>query len=667
METADRAAAAFARVSDGVLDFVVLAFAAWTVVYHVCLLAGIGTLPAGIAGALILVPCGWAVVRFGDRPGTANEPDREEWSLTRTRRPAFLLAGQAALALIAAAVFAFTSVDYSLSWLLFFVAALGGLALTLLRAEPRLPAGEDRTRWPSALTALGWGLGLAGLSLFLIRSSGDDAYYVHLSAWVAAHGDFPLRDTMFTDQALPAVIYPPVASFEGLIGALAQLAGLQAATVTYYVVPPVASFLAVLAVWRCLRAWGTPFVAGGLSVAMAFLLLDGAAPHSFGNLFVGRIWQGKIVLLAVLLPLAWAHLTRYALRPSRPRLVILGALGVAGVGLTSTAIFVLPVLAFGTLVVVARRKLRPAVAAFAAISAYPLLAGVVVYAVGGRHAQGYTDRGVVSSTLAHDVLGKRWLALVAVLAALLGPVLLRRVVGARMAASLVLLLVLLYAPGVPKLLFHATGLGAVLWRLVWVIPVAALAGAAVSAIALRFRSPLPVAGVAAAAIALLLVVGVPLWDAPGPQRIVARPALKMPPGDVTIARRILAGAEPGDLILAPKRNNPALLVLSGDTTSVVARPFYAIALRRGPGGHWQERLLLAAFAQNGLGPVEKRQVPYVDDVTATKAIKALRDLDVDLACVKRKASSATAALREAGYGRPFRAVSLLCFRKGSSS
>src|SRR4051794_12480414 len=338
METADRAAAAFARVSDGVLDFVVLAFAGWTLVYHACLLVGLGTVPAGIAGAVLLVPCGWAVVRFGDRPGAAASTDRGEGSLTRTGRPALLLAAQAELAILAAAVFAFTSVAYPLAWLLLLLAALGGLALSFLRAEPPRADGwleTDRPGWPSALTALTWALGLAALSLFLIRSSGDDAYYVHLSAWVAAHGDFPLRDTMFTDQGLPAVIYPPVASFEGLLGALSQLTGLQAATVTYLVVPPVTSFLAVLAAWRCLRAWATPFVAIALSVAMAFLLPAGAAPHPFGTLFIGRIGRGKIVLLAVPLPLAWPPLPRSAARPTRARLVLLGALGIAGVGLTT--------------------------------------------------------------------------------------------------------------------------------------------------------------------------------------------------------------------------------------------------------------------------------------------------------------------------------------------
>ena len=46
------------RAVDGVLDFLLIAFAAWTAIYHVCLVLRIPASWAGLATALALVPAG---------------------------------------------------------------------------------------------------------------------------------------------------------------------------------------------------------------------------------------------------------------------------------------------------------------------------------------------------------------------------------------------------------------------------------------------------------------------------------------------------------------------------------------------------------------------------------------------------------------------------------
>ena len=84
-------------------------------------------------------------------------------------------------------------------------------------------------------------MGLALFSLFLVRPDADDTQYVHLSTWIAVHGEFPLRDTLFSDEVFPAIIYPPLSSFEALIGSVAGLFGLSAASMTYLLAAPVAT------------------------------------------------------------------------------------------------------------------------------------------------------------------------------------------------------------------------------------------------------------------------------------------------------------------------------------------------------------------------------------------------------------------------------------------
>ena len=64
----NRLPAAVPRVCDSVLDFLVLAFGAWTVIYHVCLVLRIGSLWAAIAEAVALVACGLFVVRSRAEP-----------------------------------------------------------------------------------------------------------------------------------------------------------------------------------------------------------------------------------------------------------------------------------------------------------------------------------------------------------------------------------------------------------------------------------------------------------------------------------------------------------------------------------------------------------------------------------------------------------------------
>ena len=60
-----------ARVSDVALDFGVLAFAAWTLIYHACLYLHIRSVWAAVAEALLLVPCALVAGRRQERPDSA--------------------------------------------------------------------------------------------------------------------------------------------------------------------------------------------------------------------------------------------------------------------------------------------------------------------------------------------------------------------------------------------------------------------------------------------------------------------------------------------------------------------------------------------------------------------------------------------------------------------
>ena len=426
------------------------------------------------AEVLALGPCLAVAFGGGARPEVAQEEPRARAGRLRGA----VLAGAA---LTAAAGIAFLRAPWPVvvgAWLL-----AAAVALSAASGRPRLEAADG------VATALAWTGALAALSLFLVNPNADDSEYVHLSSWVAAHGSFPVGDTLFSDQSLPAIFFPPLNSYEALVGAFARTTELQARDVVYFAVPPAAAALSVLALWRLLRGWRVRSPALALSLALGFLLMDAAGMRTFGSFWLARIWQGKVIFVAVLVPLLLALLLEHAERPTRRGAVLLAAASVAAVGLTTTAMFVVPVLAAGCLVPRLLSARRPAAVALLATIAYPLAAGALTLAVGGRNPQVYTAADVVPRALVRDVFGHGPVAFIAVAAVLAGPVLIRSAAGARMTAGVVLAVGLLFVPGVTLIVFHVTGLGEVLWRLSWAIPVAALVGVLGSEAVDRARLP----------------------------------------------------------------------------------------------------------------------------------------------------------------------------------
>jgi hypothetical protein len=656
---AERLAAGAARLSDRLLDFLVLGVGAWTGCYHACLLLDAGTAAALIAWGISLVPCAWVAFRQRDADPAETPPPLEvEWP---RRRLALVLGGYALAAVGAAAVYAFADARWTFVWLVLFLAAATGAGLAFLRTTGlvRLELADDGARaWPGALVALAWAGALAVLSLFLVRPDADDTQYVHLSTWIAEHGEFPLRDTLFSDQVFPAVIYPPLSSFEALIGAVAGAVGASAPDATYFFVPPLATALGVLALWRLLRTWRAPMVGLALSTTTVFLLMAAQEHRTLGNLFVGRIWQGKIVFLVVLVPLLFVLLQAYAERPTWRQGVLLVAAGAAGVGLTTTGTFLVPALGAGCLIPLALRSVRQAALGFAAVSAYPLGALAVTALVGARRAGEDFESDVVTGEIARIVLGSGLFAFVAVAAALVGPVLIAGRRAALMVASTVLLVAVFYAPPVPPLVWEVADIGRVLWRVVWIVPVAALVGIVVTAIPAR-AGPLVRGAPAVLLCAALIVWGRPVWDS---GTVESSPSWKRPPESVTAARRILERSEPGDVVLAPQEIAQTVLITSGDVTTVSPRVFYTLALEDEPEAYVEERVLLQSLLEPELVAALTTVPEGADD--GREIARALRLVGVDVACIQTRRNGALRAVEAAGYSPSFSVSGLTCLERG---
>ncbi len=641
-----------ARICDRAVDLAVVVLATWTLVYHGCLLLRV-SVPWAVSaevGALVL---GAVVVRHRRYRRSHGRP-RDEPAIDTIDTTRALAQARAQTALIGTTVVAaaIAAVVVAAGWVWpvaaagWLVAAGTGTAWAALRLRapgrtaPARPSGRG-----AAWTALAWATALALLSVVTLAPNPDDLYYVNLSQWIAEHGTFPLRDTIFSDLVFPMSSWPPMASYDALTGALAYLAGVNAASVVYLVVPPLATFLSVLALSRLLRAWRVAALPVALSLALVFLLFDGgdgyAAP---GTLFLTRIWQGKVILLCLLVPVLLVYALRFAARPSRANAGWLAAGGVAAVGLSTTAMFLVPLLALGGAApLLVRRRGRAALGGFAAMAAYPLAAAAVTLAVGGRSADMFELRRLYRfdpSWFGPEILRDGLLGLVVVVAVLGGAVLVPQRDARVTTGVLVFLTGVTFVPGVTELSGDLVGLGPTLWRVSWVATIAALVGVLGARLATMPTSR-PLRGLSAAALALVIAfAGVPIWSAANGVDLELRPHWQHGPESVRTAELLIDHARPGDLVLAPDDLSITVDVLTTRVKTVAPRAYFMDYLRDDPRFHFPARLALVTFAD---------ELPVRG--YAARVARALDVLDVDHVCLPREAEQQLDFVVSQGYQR----------------
>jgi len=382
-----------------------------------------------------------------------------------------------------------------------------------------------------------------------------------------------------------------------------------------------------------------------LTVALVFLLFsvepaggDRSLLHVPGGFFVARAWQGKVILATVLVPVLLALLHEYAARPRRGDLLLLAAVGAAGVGLSTTATFLVPVIASGCLAPLARRAPRRAAIALAATCAYPAAALAAALLADGRQPARWTGPQIAPEVLALPALGSGVLGFVAAGAALTAPLLLTTPWSRRGMAAVALIVAVLFAPGLPELIYAHTGLGRPLWRLVWAVPIAALVGVvATQPMASHRLTAVRLAG-ALAVCAAVVLAGTPVWEGTH-TRIADHPAWKRRPAQLAVARQIATRVDAGAMVLAPEGLSETLLLVDGTLVAVAPRHFYTASLPRTPEAQVEERVLLGRFANRGL---RRRAM-------AARVVPALRRVGVDVACVHMAQADSRRLLAGAGF------------------
>lgn len=543
-------------------------------------------------------------------------------------------------------VAAATGLNGGVAWGL---ALVGAVVLAVVRVRLRhvLRRGYPRAAdGVAAVVALGFGV----LSLVMVRPDLDDASYMVRARWIQDHAILAPGDVIFSDGRWGGLVgqTPYLASFEAMLGMAARTVGVPVGTLTYLVFLPVAAVASVWALWTLLRAWRVRRPLPALLLACVFLLWGGANHASWGNLGPGRLWQGKIVLLAVVVPLTLAWSARYwATRGARrtAALVLVGAAAVAGVGLSPAGVFVVPgLVAVGAVLGLVTRRVLPAVLLVAVGAAYPLGAGLVTRFLGNL-SDSTTPIASVGSPVWQRTLGTglpAWVAFAAGAVALLGlvPALARTYgrIGALTAAAAVLAGALITVPPVWDAAVRVMGTDAIAWRLAWIVPVPALVGMLASPMRRGPRAVGLVGGLVAAV--LLVVGGVPVWSASNvvPATVVRSPVWKQPPNDLATARWIVAHPPEGRYA-APQWVGVGVGTSTSALSPVGSRPDYLASYADLPEAQVPDRQAVQNWVDG---------IASADDLARVPA--ALDSLDVGMVCGPHDLAGVPAGWQEAFVG-----------------
>ncbi len=578
---------------------------------------------------------------------------------TELARLAAVAGAVVAVALLLVAVRDWPRSGWPLLWGLPVVALVLGL-VTLLALPGRpgaTPSDGDSAvrgvRRVEHLAAAALALAVGVLALFINLPDYDDPYYVNRSVWIAEQGTALTRDTIFGPGTYVSPYNGgiPIASIEALEGVLAHLTGVSVGSLTWLVTTGIGAVGTVWAFWALARRWSlrTPLVV--LVVAVAFMLLSGES--RLGNFWIARMWQGKVLALTVLLPLVWVWADDLVRTRDRRRWWTMLVAGVAFVGLTSTAVILVPFVTGGMLVAALVLRHRELAVGALLLLVGPVISGAAVVLL----STGVGDNGALryGPETFRRVLGPdHWMVVVALVALGLAPLLVRGRAAALMVGATVLATFVVLVPPLLELADALTGSGPILWRVLYCVPIGVLVGL-LAVVRLPHRAgPLrPVAAVLlpVALVGSFVVAGAGLWgttDHNGPATLTSRPTWKV---DLTAKAEVEAVLDTGveGVVLLPPMAMQVLPMVTTDAYAVDPRGWYTRILAE-PDEQNEQRRLLARYAR-GKTP----------ELTGADLGRALRGLDVTMVCVKRgRADAELPRLAEAGYAAPQQLADLTC-------
>jgi len=317
----------------------VFGFAFWTLACHLCVLLGLSFETLVHIGPLALlggVTCGVFAAR-ATRPSSSSQ---SAISSIESQRSSWIWIAFAATLVIARAV----GLKYSAFW----ITSVVLLSLALMKQTRTYSISAEK---PRPLTSQRRALLLAviimasGITYLSHRPNIDDAVYVGTAADAVAHPELPVlsHDVLYGGQKFPLMLPSyAVESYELLVGFLARLLGMEPILIAHAFVPTAIAVLVPIAWARLMRILAPGCWVAATVVALIALLIS-AGSRGFGYFAFSGLFVGKSVLVSIGVPLLYSYAWEFEQCGLLSQWLILAATAVACVGLSSSAIFILPI------------------------------------------------------------------------------------------------------------------------------------------------------------------------------------------------------------------------------------------------------------------------------------------------------------------------------------
>lgn len=482
-------------------------------------------------------------------------------------------------------------------------------------------------------------LACAVFTLLAIRPRTDDPFYLSMSVSVGDFPDQPLLATRTlhgaesdTLSAQPMFAPYKIHSFETLAGYIAYLTGIDVSVIVHFGIATLFGWLTVFALARLMR-WLLP--ASWLlatAATLSYLVIDGTAGRGYANQAFVRMFNGKAAMLSFAVPLILLYGLRFGARATASRFVLLALAQIGAMGMSSTGIWLAPILAvLAAAAGTPRARELPKTILLGSLSAaYVLAMGAWIF------MQLPADKGVIITTGAPaptgsaieigaaslafvlpDVLGPERTAIALLTVFTLAWVLARGVAAFRLLAYLgVALVTVLVNPWLTTVVGRLITGSITYERVFWILPVPIAIGLAVAHIQRWLALRIAPRAALIAACAMLLgfyAVSVERTVIGESNRAWMQfpPALKVWPMARAVAERLCKLAPHGNTILASAAVSQQLVTIGGCGHPVIA----------------DERWLVAPIEEKERRIAFQRYISVYEDIAAADVPEFRQNLD----------------------------------------
>jgi hypothetical protein len=385
-------------------------------------------------------------------------------------------------------------------------------------------AASEPIDWPVLSSLMLVALAVGSFTLIARRPDLDDFMYFHraLGSLVAVNKPILTEDPPLDAPGITiGTVLHHMTSYEMFAAMTAKLFRLDPLWFYQNAMPFIAAVIVPFVYYFLYREFDVGKTASIVATALAllFLFIDGNTHRSFGNFAFVRLWQGKSIVITLLLPATFLLTRTFLMRPGKMALFRLATIGVSGVGLSEVGVYLIPimVLALSLAYLVIERftipSLKKAVCLWASMFFPLMVAGGLLTGIVPK------PRSTDIFVLAFPTIWWQNLQLVVdsgytllrdLLILFLVPALTLKGRSLWFIILLSAVLLLLFAnPPMGKLWIHFL-FPASYWRMMYLLPLPWLFGLLAPALAVTVRQVRPLAGVGRIALVMSVVASVSL-------------------------------------------------------------------------------------------------------------------------------------------------------------